>query len=175
MGLFNVFVEAAKQAAVDTAKEMVNNQKQGVSAIDGRTVNLSSQGALLLSGLLMAKAGTNEKSRAREMQRLLSIDRKNGNTSDFKEVIAVSNIKFNSIDESFDYWFKLIGETLKTELEKLTVMTNLVDIALVDGELDDEEQVRLFIFAEVLDISEDHMENIITIIAAKNNHLSGKI
>lgn len=183
MGLFDIVKEVAAEVAMDTARDMMNKPKQNntvkqhaqaVDNIDGTMVSLSPQGALLLACTIMMGAGIEDGSRGREEHRVYSVDKKNGFSLDLKEALAVTRIDFDSIEQAFEYWTNIIAHTVRTEGERLTVITNMIDIAMVDGEIDDEEWARIGIFADELDIDNDVLQQIFAIMQIKNTQLSAK-
>jgi len=183
MGLFDFVKEVATEVAMDTVRDVVSQSKrtntvtqhkQAIENIDGTMVSLSPQGALLLACTIMMGAGIEEGSRTREEHRVYSVDRKNGFSIDLKEAIAVTRINFNSIEEAFEYWTNLIKYTLVSEDEQLTVITNMIDIAMVDGDIDDEEWARIGIFTEELEIDNNILKQIFAVIQIKNSQLSAK-
>jgi uncharacterized tellurite resistance protein B-like protein len=56
-----------------------------------------------------------------------------------------------------------------TEDQKFTILANLIDILLADGEADEEEQNLFFSFVEAFGISEDDIQPYIDIISVKND------
>jgi uncharacterized tellurite resistance protein B-like protein len=183
MGLFDFVKEIATEVAMDTARDIMNKPKQNsnvqkhkdaVQNIDGRMVSLSPQGALLLASSLIMSAGINESSRLREEYRVYSIDRKNGFSIDLKEALAITRIDFSSVEELFDYCVNLIAQTLRTKDERLTLIANILDIAMVDGEIDEEEWARIGLFMEALDVDEDIVKTIYAVLEIKNKQLSAK-
>jgi len=174
MGLFEFIKDIVAEDENSNPSNTMKQHMQAVENIDGNMVSLSPQGALLLACTFIMKAGSNDSSRKREIHRVYSVDRKNGLSLDLKEAMAVSRIDFNSQKDAFNYWINIIAQTLRTEDERLTLITNMLDIALVDGEIDDEELARIGIFAETLEIDEDILEQIYLIMQIKNNQLSAK-
>ncbi|SFV66657.1 hypothetical protein MNB_SV-14-433 [hydrothermal vent metagenome] len=56
-----------------------------------------------------------------------------------------------------------------TEDQKFTILANLIDILLADGEADEEEQKLFYSFVEAFGISEDDIQPYIDIISVKND------
>jgi uncharacterized tellurite resistance protein B-like protein len=56
-----------------------------------------------------------------------------------------------------------------TEDQKFTILANLIDILLADGDADEEEQNLFFSFVEAFGISEDDIQPYIDIISVKND------
>ena len=56
-----------------------------------------------------------------------------------------------------------------TKEQKLTILANLIDILLSDGEADENEQELFFSFVEAFDISEDDIQPYIDILSVKND------
>jgi len=56
-----------------------------------------------------------------------------------------------------------------TEDQKFTILANLIDILLADGDADEEEQNLFFSFVEAFRISEDDIQPYIDIISVKND------
>jgi len=56
-----------------------------------------------------------------------------------------------------------------TEDQKFTILANLIDILLADGDADEDEQNLFFSFASAFGISEDDVQPYIDIISVKND------
>ncbi|RUM68245.1 MAG: TerB family tellurite resistance protein [Sulfurovum sp.] len=56
-----------------------------------------------------------------------------------------------------------------TEDQKFTILANLIDILLADGDADEDEQNLFFSFVEAFGISEDDIQVYIDIISVKND------
>jgi uncharacterized tellurite resistance protein B-like protein len=56
-----------------------------------------------------------------------------------------------------------------SEDQKFTILANLIDILLADGDADEEEQNLFFSFVEAFGISEDDIQPYIDIISVKND------
>lgn len=56
-----------------------------------------------------------------------------------------------------------------TEDQKFTILANLIDILLADGDADEDEQNLFFSFTEAFGISEDDIQPYIDIISTKND------
>jgi uncharacterized tellurite resistance protein B-like protein len=56
-----------------------------------------------------------------------------------------------------------------TEDQKFTILANLIDILLADGDADEEEQNLFFSFVEAFGISEEDIQPYIDIISVKND------
>ncbi len=56
-----------------------------------------------------------------------------------------------------------------TKDQKLTVLANLIDILLADGEADESEQELFFSFVEAFGITEDEIQPYIDILSVKND------
>jgi len=56
-----------------------------------------------------------------------------------------------------------------TEEQKFTILANLIDILLADGDADESEQNLFFSFVEAFGISEDDIQPYIDIISVKND------
>ena len=56
-----------------------------------------------------------------------------------------------------------------TEDQKFTILANLIDILLADGDADEDEQNLFFSFSEAFGISEDDVQPYIDIISTKND------
>ncbi len=56
-----------------------------------------------------------------------------------------------------------------TEDQKFTVLANLIDVLLADGDADEDEQNLFFSFVEAFGISEDDIQVYIDIISTKND------
>ena len=174
MGFFDFIKEIVIEDEDLKKDSVMQKHLDAVENIDGTMVSLSTQGALLLACIFIMKAGSNESSRKREIHRVYSVDRKNGLSLDLKEAMAITRINFKSIDDAYEYWINVISQTLTTERERLALLANMIDIAMVDGKIDDEELMRIRLFAEVLDVDDDSLEQISTVLAIKNAQLSAK-
>ena len=56
-----------------------------------------------------------------------------------------------------------------TEDQKFTILANLIDILLADGDADEDEQNLFFSFTEAFGISEDDIQPYIDVISTKND------
>jgi len=56
-----------------------------------------------------------------------------------------------------------------TEDQKFTILANLIDLLLADGEADEDEQNLFFSFVEAFGVSEDDIQPYIDIISVKND------
>lgn len=70
--------------------------------------------------------------------------------------------------QDLEAFLKEANEKL-TEDQKYTILANLIDILLADGEADEDEQNLFFQFVEAFGISEENIQPYIDIISLKND------
>jgi uncharacterized tellurite resistance protein B-like protein len=85
---------------------------------------------------------------------------------DAEELIELSR-KYSK-KQDLEAFQKEANEKL-TEDQKFTILANLIDILLADGDADEEEQNLFFSFSEAFGISEDDIQPYIDIISVKND------
>jgi len=88
---------------------------------------------------------------------------------DAEELMSLSQKYSKKQDlESFQ---KEANEKL-TEDQKFTILANLIDILLADGDADEDEQNLFFSFVQAFEISEDDIQPYIDILSVKNDLVS---
>ena len=85
---------------------------------------------------------------------------------DAEELIELSR-KYSK-KQDLEAFQKEANEKL-TEDQKFTVLANLIDILLADGEADEDEQNLFFSFVEAFGVSEDDIQPYIDILSVKND------
>ena len=85
---------------------------------------------------------------------------------DAEELIELSR-KYSK-KQDLEAFQKEANEKL-TEDQKFTILANLIDILLADGDADEEEQNLFFSFSEAFGISQDDVQPYIDIISVKND------
>ena len=85
---------------------------------------------------------------------------------DAEELIELSR-KYSK-KQDLEAFQKEANEKL-TEDQKFTVLANLIDILLADGEADEDEQNLFFSFVEAFGVSEDDIQPYIDILSIKND------
>lgn len=88
---------------------------------------------------------------------------------DAEELIELSR-KYSK-KQDLEAFQKEANEKL-TEDQKFTILANLIDLLLADGDADEEEQNLFFSFAEAFGISEDDVQPYIDILSVKNDFAS---
>ena len=72
------------------------------------------------------------------------------------------------IDKDIETLAQMVSEALDDN-EKLTLITNMIDISFIDGEVDEDEEKIINTFAEVFAIDKDLLYQIINVLMIKNN------
>ena len=85
---------------------------------------------------------------------------------DAEELIELSR-KYSK-KQNLEAFQKEANEKL-TEDQKFTILANLIDILLADGDADEDEQNLFYSFVEAFGISEDDIQPYIDIISIKND------
>ena len=85
---------------------------------------------------------------------------------DAEELMSLSQ-KYSK-KQNLEAFQKEANEKL-TEDQKFTILANLIDILLADGDADEDEQNLFFSFVEAFGISEDDIQVYIDIISVKND------
>ncbi len=85
---------------------------------------------------------------------------------DAEELIELSH-KYSK-RQNLEAFRKEANEKL-TRDQKFTILANLIDILLADGEADDNEQELFFSFVEAFGITEDEIKPYIDILSVKND------
>ncbi len=85
---------------------------------------------------------------------------------DAEELMSLSQ-KYSK-KQNLEAFQKEANEKL-TEDQKFTILANLIDILLADGDADEEEQNLFFSFSEAFGISQDDVQPYIDIISVKND------
>ena len=85
---------------------------------------------------------------------------------DAEELMSLSQ-KYSK-KQNLEAFQKEANEKL-TEDQKFTILANLIDILLADGDADEDEQSLFFSFVEAFGISEDDIQPYIDIISVKND------
>ena len=85
---------------------------------------------------------------------------------DAQELINLSH-KYSK-KQDLEAFQKEANEKL-TDDQKFTVLANLIDLLLADGDADEDEQNLFFSFVEAFGISEDDIQPCIDIISVKND------
>ncbi len=125
----------------------------------GGEIKLSSQGALLLSALTMI--GIDGDIDDDEVAIIQRMDRGNRTSDDWDSAIKAWRKK--SISECVD----IVTNTLDKQ-QQITVMANLVDIAMADGILDGDEKILLEQYIEKFDVDTAVVESIVEVVSIKN-------
>ena len=135
--------------------------------IDSDEIELTMDGAILLSVMTVALADLKDKDLTSELMGVMFLDAKInyvefGNTSeDYDNAFKVWT------EYSFDGCLHIVNNILSDE-QKLTAMVNMIDFAMADEELGNEEKIVLNAFSETLNIDDDFIEIAFKIIAIKN-------
>ena len=82
-------------------------------------------------------------------------------------------IKLNSIfeNEDIDEVVEIVAESLNEE-EKITVISNLIDMSLGDGGVSKKEEELLLKYIEAFDVDKKIIENIIAVLSSKTKFLA---
>jgi len=135
--------------------------------IDSDEIELTMDGAILLSVMTVALADLKDKDLTSELMGVMFLDAKInyvefGNTSeDYDNAFKVWT------EYSFDGCLHIVNNILSDE-QKLTAMVNMIDFAMADEELGNEEKIVLNAFSETFNIDDDFIEIAFKIIAIKN-------
>jgi len=123
---------------------------------------LTAKSALLLSTITMAAIDG-------ELDRneIAIINRLDGFSLSDEWDLAIVVWEANSIDECI----ALIAQTLN-EKQQRVAMANMVDIALADGYLDENENMLLRAYANEFDVTDSDIEKIVDVISLKNDKLA---
>jgi len=123
---------------------------------------LTAKSALLLSTITMAAIDG-------ELDRneIAIINRLDGFSLSDEWDLAIAVWEANSIDECI----ALIAQTLN-EKQQRVAMANMVDIALADGYLDENENMLLRAYANEFDVTDSDIEKIVDVISLKNDKLA---
>lgn len=133
--------------------------------IDG--IRLTMDGAILLSVITVALADSEDKNTEDELAGVLYLDSK------------INFMPFGTASEDFDTaletWrnnstidiINIVNNILNDD-QKLTAMVNMIDFAMADGELGDEERLVLNAFSEVFNIDDNFIKVAFNIISIKN-------
>lgn len=120
---------------------------------------LTSKAALLLSTITMAaidgKLNRNE---------IAIINRLDGFSLSGEWDLAIAVWDVTPIDECVT----LIAQTL-TESQQRVAMANMVDIAMADGFLDEDENMLLRAYSSAFDVNDADIEKIVDVITMKND------
>ena len=122
-------------------------------------LNLTSQGALLLASFTMI--GIDGDIDDDEVAIVQRIDRGNRSNTDWENALKLWRKK--SIIECIE----LVSNTLDKN-EQVTVMANLIDIAMADGVLEGDEKNLLEKYIESFDVDIATIESIVDVISIKN-------
>lgn len=133
--------------------------------IDG--IRLTMDGAILLSVITVALADSEDKNTEDELAGVLYLDSK------------INFMPFGTASEDFDTaletWrnnstidiINIVNNILNDD-QKLTAIVNMIDFAMADGELGDEERLVLNAFSEVFNIDDNFIKVAFNIISIKN-------
>ncbi len=135
--------------------------------IDSDEIELTMDGAILLSAITVALADMEDKNIEDEMVGILMLDSKMnlqpfGTPSEDYDV-ALEIWKNNSTSECVN-----IANNILSDDQKLTAMVNMIDFAMADGELGNEEKLVLNAFSEAFNIDDNFIEVAFNIISIKN-------
>ena len=135
--------------------------------IDSDEIELTTDGAILLSVMTVALADLEDKDLTSELMGVMFLDAKInyvefGDTSeDYDDAFKVWT------ENSLDVCLQIVNNILNDE-QKLTVMVNMIDFAMADGELGNEEKLVLNAFSEAFNIDDNFIQAAFEIIAIKN-------
>lgn len=125
-----------------------------------KEISLTPQAGLLLAAISMvAIDGDIDDDEVAIIRRL---DGGNRNTDDFN--LALKTWKMKSVEECV----QLVADAMNGE-QQLVTMANLIDIAMADGVLAGSEQKLLEHYIKTFDVNPEQIEQIVKIIAIKNN------
>jgi hypothetical protein len=135
--------------------------------IDSDKIELTMDGAILLSAMTVALADLEDKDMTSELMGVMLLDAK------------LNYLEFGNTSEDYDDAFKVWTESSANECihivnnilnddQKLTAMVNMIDFAMADGELGAEEKIVLNAFSEAFNIDDNFIEAAFNIISIKN-------
>ena len=125
----------------------------------GDEIALTPQGGLLLAAISMTAIDGNV-----DDDELAIIRRLDGSGSTADWEAAVKVWKTNSIDECI----KLAAKSMNSD-QQLIAMANLIDIAMADGVLGNDEKALLEAYVAAFDVGESDIGKIVDVIGIKNN------
>ena len=125
----------------------------------GKDIELSSQGALLLSALTMI--GIDGDVDDNEIAIIQRMDRGNPIDTDFNNALKIWKTK--SIIDCIN----IVADILDKQ-EQITAMANLIDIAMADGIFDGNEKILLERYIDRFDIDLSIVESIVDVVSIKN-------
>ncbi len=125
---------------------------------EGKEINLSPKGGLLLSAITMIAAdGDIDDDEISILQRMDK--RKDGSWDDAFKVWKMN---------SFEDCISLAASAMNRE-QRLVAIANLVDIAMADGLLAGKEKKLLEVYLELFELDESAVAKIVDVISIKNN------
>ena len=123
------------------------------------TATLTPKSALLLSTITMAAIDGNL-----DRNEIAIINRLDGFSLSDEWDLAIEVWDSTPLDECVG----LIAEALNDK-QQLVAMTNMVDIAMADGFLDEDENVLLRAYANAFNVPDAQIEKILDVISIKND------
>ena len=125
----------------------------------GGEISLTPQGGMLLATITMTAIDGDI-----DDDELAIIRRLDGSGATANWDAAVKTWKANSIDDCVR-----LSATAMNSDQQLIAMANLIDIAMADGVLDNNERALLEAFVAAFDVNEADVGKIVDVIAIKNN------
>ena len=123
------------------------------------TATLTPKSALLLSTITMAAIDGNL-----DRNEIAIINRLDGFSLSSEWDLAIEVWDSTPLDECIS----LITEALN-EKQQLVAMTNMIDLAMADGVLDEDENMLLRAYANVFTVPDAEVERILDVITIKND------
>ena len=125
----------------------------------GNEIDLTPQGGLLLAAISMtAIDGDVDDNELAIIRRLDG----SGNTENWEA--AVKAWKTNNIEQCV----QLAAKSMSAE-QQLIAMANLIDIAMADGMLGNDEKALLEAYVDAFNVKEEDISKIVDVISVKNN------